>query len=98
MPRLEAPSISSTSSEADPVISTQDSHSLQGVGEGPWAQFSALARIRATDVLPIPRAPLSRYAWAILSAEIALVKVWTTCGWPTTSSKLWGRHLRANTR
>ena len=26
---------------------------LSGVGVGPWAQFSALARIRAIDVLPV---------------------------------------------
>ena len=32
----------------------QMSHWLQGVGVGPFSQFSALARIRAAEVLPTP--------------------------------------------
>ncbi len=30
---------------------------------GPCAQLSALATIRASDVLPVPRGPANRYAW-----------------------------------
>ena len=33
---------------------------LSGVGVGPCAQFSALARIRAIEVLPVPRGPANR--------------------------------------
>ena len=35
-------------------------HVLSGVGVGPCAQFSALARIRAIDVFPVPRGPANR--------------------------------------
>jgi hypothetical protein len=32
----------------------------QGVGVGPFSQLSALARMRAAEVLPTPRAPVNR--------------------------------------
>jgi hypothetical protein len=60
MPRLEAPSISSTSMLREPVISTQEGHLLQGVSVGPSAQLRALASTRAAEVLPTPRAPENR--------------------------------------
>ena len=63
-----------------------------GFGVGPWAQLSALARMRASDVLPVPRGPAKRYAWRTLSASIALRSVRTTASWPTTSSKSCGRY------
>ena len=55
MPRLLAPSISSTSTSSPALMLRQMSHWLHGVGVGPWTQLSALARIRAADVLPTPR-------------------------------------------
>ena len=65
MPRFEAPSISTTSSETPAVISVHDVHTLQGSAPfwRPAArrrQLSALARMRAAVVLPTPRAPVNR--------------------------------------
>ena len=39
----------------------QTSHSLHGVAVGPLTQLRALAKIRAVEVLPTPRAPVKRY-------------------------------------
>ena len=51
-----------TSSELPAAISRQESHSLQGSAVGPFAQLSALARMRAVVVFPTPRAPEKMYA------------------------------------
>jgi len=78
MPRCEAASISITSSEVPAVIAT---HALQvpsGVAVGPWAQLRLFARIRAIEVLPVPRGPAKRYAWRTLPAAIAFLSVRTT--------------------
>ena len=58
--RLEAASISITSSELPAAIVRQDSHSPQGVSVGPLTQFRERARIFATEVLPVPREPTNR--------------------------------------
>ena len=42
---------------------THELQVLSGVGVGPCAQLSALARMRASEVLPVPRGPAKRYAW-----------------------------------
>ena len=62
IPRLLAPSISSTSSEVPFVIATQLPHSLQGSDSPGFlrSQFSALAMRRAVVVLPLPRGPAKR--------------------------------------
>ena len=60
IPRWEAASISTTSSDVPAVIVTHALQMLSGVGVGPCAQFSALARIRAIEVLPVPRGPAKR--------------------------------------
>jgi len=57
MPRLEAPSISKTSTERSSLIARQYSHLLQGVGVGPCWQLRALAKMRAAVVLPTPLMP-----------------------------------------
>ena len=62
MPRLEAPSISMTSTVA---ASRQDSQVPQGSGLVRAWQRRARASRRAVVVLPIPRGPAKRYAWAI---------------------------------
>ena len=85
---LEAPSISKTSTALPPVISRQEVQSLQGTGEGPFSQFMALARIRAMVVLPVPRGPEKRMAWATRPARMALVRVRVTWACSTTSSKV----------
>ena len=59
-PLLEAASSSWTSSEVPWVISTQEVHTPQGSPSTGAAQLSALARIRAVEVFPVPRGPLKR--------------------------------------
>jgi hypothetical protein len=67
------------------------------VPSGP-TQFSALAISRAVEVLPTPRTPVSRKAWASRSRWIALASVFTIASCPISASKLCGRYLRARTR
>ena len=75
----------------------QMSHWLQGVGVGPFSQLRALARIRAAEVLPTPRAPVNRYAWPTRLVAIAFDSAWATCSWPINSSNVCGRYRRATT-
>ena len=60
MPRCEAASISITSSEVPFVIETHEWQVLSGVGVGPCAQLTDFARMRASEVLPVPRGPAKR--------------------------------------
>ena len=94
IPRCDAASISTTSIDVPLVIATQALQVLSGVGVGPCAQFSAFARIRAIEVLPVPRGPAKRYAWRTCPPAIAFFSVRTTASCPTTSSKSWGRYFR----
>src|SRR5439155_21899380 len=55
IPRCEAASISTTSSDVPDAIARQMWHSVSGCDVGPRSQFSALARMRANEVLPVPR-------------------------------------------
>ncbi len=57
---LLAPSISMTSTSSPEVMLRQMSQTSQGVGVGPFSQLRALARMRAAEVLPTPRAPVNR--------------------------------------
>ena len=94
MPRCEAASISTTSSEEPFAIATQAWQVLSGVAVGPCSQLSAFARMRAMDVLPVPRGPEKRYACRTRPAAMAFFSVRTTASWPTTSSKSAGRYVR----
>jgi hypothetical protein len=78
IPRCDAASISITSSEEPFVIATHEWQVLSGVAVGPCWQFTDLARIRARDVLPVPRGPAKRYACRTLPCSIAFVSVRTT--------------------
>ena len=60
IPRWLAASISTTSSEVPLAIVTQELQVLSGVAVGPCSQLSALARMRASEVLPVPRGPAKR--------------------------------------
>ena len=91
MPRCEAASISITSSEVPFEIETQAWQTLSRLGVGPALAVDALARIRASEVLPVPRGPANRYACRTRLPSIAFVSVRTTASWPTTSEKVWGR-------
>src|ERR1700691_5719631 len=97
MPRLEAASISSTSSDVPEEISRQESQVLSGLAVGPLAQFNALARMRAVVAFPTPRTPENMYACATRFEPIALASVRVTCCWPTISLNVWGRYFRAIT-
>src|SRR3954453_4678571 len=81
------------------AIAWQDSHLPHGlvVGLSLLSQLSALARMRAMDVLPVPRVPQKRYACAIRPDSIARFSVCATCSCPMTSSNVWLRYLRART-
>ena len=97
MPRCDAASISTTSSEVPFAIARQTGQVLSGDGDGPGvpAQFSAFARIRAIEVLPVPRGPAKRYAWRTWSCSIAFCNVRTTASCPTTCVEaLGGRYFR----
>jgi hypothetical protein len=61
-------------------------------------QFSAFAISRAVDVLPTPRTPVSKNAWATRSRSMALPSVRTIASCPINSEKVCGRYLRASTR
>src|SRR5688572_3833807 len=76
-----------------------DSHVPHGlvVGASLFSQFSALARILAIDVLPVPRVPVNKNACAIRPDSIARFSVCATWSCPTTSSKSCERYLRAST-
>ena len=63
-----------------------------------FSQLMILARRRAVVVLPHPRGPAKRYAWATLSFSTAFLSVSVMCSWPTTSEKVCGLHFRARTR
>ena len=60
---LLAASISMRSRKLSRPTLRQFSHRLQGSGCTPSRQLIALARMRATVVLPVPRSPENRYAW-----------------------------------
>ena len=45
-------------------IAAQTSHALQGSASFAFGQFSAFERMRAIDVLPTPRLPVNRKAFA----------------------------------
>ncbi len=79
-------------------MATHDSHSPHAspsaVG---WRQLMVFAKIRALDVLPTPRGPQNRYAWASRPESIAFFSVWVKAGCPTTVLNVSGRYLRADT-
>jgi hypothetical protein len=92
-----------TSTCRSSAIARQFSHTPHGVMVGPPApsgpvQFSPLATIRAVVVLPTPRTPVSTKAWWMRFCAKALRRVRTRVSWPTKSSKVCGRYLRASTR
>ena len=60
MPRCEAASISITSSEVPFEIAVHAWQVLSGWLVGPSLQLTDLARMRASDVLPVPRGPAKR--------------------------------------
>ena len=76
----------------------QGAHSPQATRSSPrFSQLMVRARIRAQVVLPTPRGPQNRKAWARWSLRMAFFRVPVTASWPTTVSNVAGRYLRALT-
>src|SRR4051812_17368921 len=98
-PVFDAASISMTSISSPRAMPRQDSQTPHGlvVGLSDFSQLSALARMRAMEVLPVPRVPVKRKAWAMRPDSIARLSVWATWSCPTTSSKSCDRYFRAST-
>jgi hypothetical protein len=86
MPRLLAASISIRSVADDSEIAMQLPQRLQGSPSSGASQLTALARIRAVLVLPVPRMPVKRYAWVRRPETRAFFSVRTVAAWPTRSS------------
>ena len=91
MPRCEAASISTTSSELPFAIARATGLSGSKSAFGPPCALRALARMRASEVFPVPRGPAKRYACRTWSCSIAFLSVRTTASWPTTWPKSSGR-------
>ncbi len=80
-------------------IATQAAQWSHGSPSSPRSrQLMALARMRAVDVLPVPRGPTRRYAWTRRSVATARRRVLTMASWPTTSLKRWARQRRYRAR
>src|SRR2546423_6801675 len=62
-----------------------------------FSQLIVLANILAQVVLPTPRGPQNKNAWARWPLLIAFLSVVVICSCPTTVSNVWGRYLRAET-
>ena len=96
MPVCEAASISITSSARSSSIAVQLEQTPQGSGVGPpWpsgpVQFRPRAMIRAVVVLPTPRMPESRKAWATRPEAKAFLSVRTSASWPISADSRVGR-------
>src|SRR3712207_178755 len=71
---LDAASISITSKLDESNIDVQTSHLLHGFILAS-VQLTALAKILAVDVFPVPLVPQNKYAWLRLSVFIWFIKV-----------------------
>ena len=60
IPRWEAASISITSSDVPAEIEIYEWQTPHGSAVGPFSQLTPFARIRASDVLPVPREPANK--------------------------------------
>jgi hypothetical protein len=76
----------------------QLSHSPQASPSGVGlVQLMTLAKIRAQVVLPTPRGPQKRYAWASFPLATAFFSVVVRACCPTTASNDEGRYFLAET-
>ena len=71
-------------------IARQFLHWLHGSPSIGFSQLTALAKILAIVVFPIPRKPLNIYACEVLFYATAFFKVLIICFWPITSPKFLG--------
>ena len=91
---LEAASSSMTSSARPSRMDVQLAQTSQTSPSCKSVQLTALARIRAIDVLPVPRGPTKRKPWPTRSRRTALRSVCTTASWPTICENVWARNRR----
>ncbi len=94
MPRLDAASISMTSTPSPRAMLTQAGHSPHGSPATALGQLRALASTRAVVVFPVPRGPQNKYACERRSSLSALSRVRETCSCPTISANVRGRYSR----
>ena len=78
-------------------MESQFSHFTLHLFSIPFEQLRVFATILAIVVFPIPRMPVNKYAFGILSALIEFVIVSATTSWPIRSSKVCGLYFKANT-
>ena len=93
-PVFEAASISMMSTRLPSAMSVQVLQVPHGLPSFIFSQLSAFAKILAEEVLPVPRLPAKRYAWAGRSDFIAFWRVFTTDVWPARSVNVFGRYFR----
>jgi hypothetical protein len=76
----------------------QELQTLQASPSGVrFSQLIVLAKILAHVVLPTPRGPQNKNAWANWLFFMAFFNVVVMWDWPTTVLKFWGLYLRAET-
>ncbi len=95
---LEAASISITSRARPSRIARHASHVSSGSPSRTLGQLIALATIRASDVLPVPRGPTNNKPWPRRFVRTAFRRVVTTASWPTISPNVWARQRRYRAR
>src|SRR5690554_400582 len=77
---------------------THDSHVLHASRSGVGVrQLIVFAKMRAHVVLPTPRGPLKRYAWANLFPAMAFFSVVVSASCPTTDWNVEGLYFLAET-
>jgi hypothetical protein len=59
-PLLDAATSSCTTRDVPPCTATHEEHAPHGSPPSRLVQLRALARMRAVEVLPVPRGPLNR--------------------------------------
>ena len=87
---FEAASISTISVKEPDNAALQISHSLHGSPSWGFKQFTALAKILAVVVLPVPLVPFNKYAWPTLPDVIWFLNVLVIASWPTISENFSG--------
>ncbi len=88
-PLLEAASSSSTSRNPPLSIPRQLGQRLQGFPFSGCSQFTALARILAQVVFPVPRVPVNRYAWDSRPSATWRLSVSVICPVPPHLQRSW---------
>ena len=90
--RFEVAALDSTTSKVAPsVMAMQERQVPQGSPSAGARQFSALATMRAVEVLPVPRGPTKRSPWPSRPSATARRRVLAIGSWPRSSPKVVAR-------